>query len=162
MSRILLPIAASLFACTPSPKETAMPSSSRDLETAAQPGGEPADPARAAVAPIPEPVSAAANPLPAAADSPAEAQGRRTLSTAFVRVGPDGQLTVELRDGRVLILRDVVMRPRDYCGLRVAAGAKGARYCGGYAEVAGARPGGAPSPGEPDLAAPSPAKPAHD
>jgi len=171
MPRLLLPAAAALFACTPSPKESAMPSSSRDSQTAAEAGGKasagradlaPADSARAAVAPMPEPISAAANPLPASPDSPAEGEGRRTLSTAFVRVGPDGQLTVELRDGRVLILRDVVMRPKDYCGVQAIGGAKGARYCGGYAEVAAARPGGVPSPGERDQVAPNPAKPAHD
>ena len=114
--------------------------------------------------PIPEPVSAAENPVPARpADSPAEARGRRTLSTAFVRVGPDGLLTVELRNGRVLVLRGVVMRPRDYCGVQVVGGPAGARYCGGYAEVAAARPGGAPPPEEPDLAAPNPLprSPAH-
>jgi hypothetical protein len=121
-----------------------------------------ADPVRAAVAPMPEPISAAAHPLPTSPDSPLEAQGRRTLSTAFVRVGPDGHLTVELRDGRVLVLRDVVMRPKDYCGVQALGGAKSARYCGGYDEVAAARPGGSPSPGEPDLAAPHPAKPVHD
>jgi hypothetical protein len=68
------------------------------------------------------------------------------LSTAFVRVGPDGYLTVELRDGRVLVLRNVVMRRKDYCGLQNVGGADGAEYCGGYAEVAAARPGGHPSP----------------
>lgn len=78
---------------------------------------------------------------PAGEDSPAEARGRRILSTAFVRVGADGQLTVELHDGRVLVLRDVVMRPRDYCGVQVAGDPARARYCGGYAEVAAARPG---------------------
>ncbi|TFI56324.1 hypothetical protein E2493_20765 [Sphingomonas parva] len=98
------------------------------------------------------------NPLPGAtADSPAEAEGRRTLSTAFVMVGPDGRLAVELRDGRVLVLRNVVMRPKDYCGEQVIGGAAGKRYCGGYAEVAAARPGAAPTP---DLRAPAPAEPA--
>ncbi len=102
---------------------------------------------RAALGPSAKPVSAAENPLPASpADSPAEAQGRRTLSTAFVMVGPDGRLTVELRDGRVLDLRDVVMRPKDYCGLQVSGGTAGAKYCGGYAEVAAARPGNVPAP----------------
>jgi hypothetical protein len=102
---------------------------------------------------MPEPVSAAENPAPALpADSPAEAQGRRTLSTAFVMVGPDGHLTVELRNGRVLVLRNVLMRPKDYCGLQVLGGQAGAEYCGGYAEVAAAQPGGAPAPEEPGLA----------
>jgi hypothetical protein len=79
-------------------------------------------------------------------DSPEEAEGRRTLSTAFVMVGPDGHLTVELRSGRVLVLREVTMRPKDYCGAQVLGGRAGSRYCGGYAEVAAARPGGAPAP----------------
>jgi hypothetical protein len=103
------------------------------------------------------PVSAAENRAPAApADSPAEARGRRTLSTAFVMVGPDGHLTVELRNGRVLVLRDVVMRPKDFCGLHVTGGPARGRYCGGYAEVAAARPGGAPAPEEPDIAVSNP------
>jgi hypothetical protein len=102
---------------------------------------------------IPEPVSAAENPAPARrADSPAEAEGRRTLSTAFVRVGPGGHLTVELRNGRAIVLRDVVMRPRDYCGVQVLGGSAGTRYCGGYGDVAAARPGGAPAPDEPNPA----------
>jgi len=105
------------------------------------------DQERAALGPIPEPVSAAENPVPALpADSPAEAQGRRTLSTAFVMMGPDGHLTVELRNGDVLVLRNVVMRRKDYCGVQVIGGPAGAQYCGGYAEVAAARPGGAPGP----------------
>jgi hypothetical protein len=74
------------------------------------------------------------------------------LSTAFVRVGPDGRLVVELRDGRVLVLRDVVMRAKDYCGVRVVGGKAGGQYCGGYAEVAAARPGAEPSPETPDPA----------
>jgi hypothetical protein len=111
------------------------------------------DQQRAAVEPTPEPVSAAGNPVPALpADSPAGAEGRRTLSTAFVMVGPDGHLTVELRGGRVLVLRNVVMRPKDYCGVQVLGGPAGARYCGGYAEVVAARPGGAPAPQEPAVA----------
>lgn len=80
------------------------------------------------------------------ADSPAEAEGRRTLSTAFVWVGPDGYLTVELRDGRAMVLRDVVMRPKDFCGVQALGGSAGKRYCGGYGDVAAARPGGAPAP----------------
>jgi hypothetical protein len=109
--------------------------------------------AQAAQGPLPEPVSAADNPAPARrADSPAEAQGRRTLSTAFVRVGPDGHLTVELRDGRAMVLRDVVMRPRDYCGVQVLGASTGKRYCGGYGDIAAARPGGAPAPDAPDPA----------
>lgn len=108
----------------------------------------------------PEPASAAENPAPAArADSPAEAQGRRTLSAAFVMVGPDGHLTVELRNGRAMVLRDVVMRPRDFCGVQVLGGSAGKRYCGGYGDIAAARPGGAPAPGVPDPATLDPIEP---
>jgi hypothetical protein len=82
----------------------------------------------------------------ARADSPAEAEGRRTLSTAFVRLGAGEHLTVELRDGRTMVLRDVVMGPREYCGALVLGGSAGKRYCGGYGDVAAARPGGAPAP----------------
>lgn len=164
MVRILLSFAAALAACTPSPQETAMPSPRTDPGTTAQGSSEagsgaqasgdanPAgrgsgDQARAAVGPSPEPVSAAENPVSAPpVDSPAEAEGRRTLSTAFVRVGPDGLLTVELRSGRTLVLRDVVMRRKDYCGVQELGGPAGDRYCGGYAEVAAARPGGTPRP----------------
>ena len=102
---------------------------------------------------LPEPAPAAETPAPAArADSPAEAEGRRTLSTAFVRVGADGHLTVELRDGRAIVLRDVVMRATDYCGMQVQGGSAGKRFCGGYADIAAARPGGGPAPGAPDPA----------
>lgn len=164
MVRILLSFAATLAACTPSPQETAMHSPSPDPRTTAQgsseggpdrqasgvpnpAGGVSGAQEQAAQAPIPEPVSVAENPVPALpADSPAEAQGRRTLSTAYVMVGPDGRLTVELRNGRVLVLRDVVMRRKDYCGVQVLGGKAGAQYCGGYAEVAAARPGAAPAP----------------
>lgn len=113
-------------------------------------------PDAAARGPIPAPVSAAGIAAPAPpADTPAAALGRRTLSTAFVRVGPDGHLTVDLQDGRALVLRDVVMRPKDYCGVQLS----GKRHCGGYAEVAAARPGGAPAAGRPEAAAGLPAKP---
>ena len=112
---------------------------------------------QAAVGPVPKSVSAADNPLPGSpTDSPAEAEGRRTLSTAFVMVGPDGLLTVQLRSGRVLILRDVVMRAKDYCGVQLSGGKAGAKYCGGYVEVAAAKAGGGPVPAQPDLAAPNP------
>ena len=114
---------------------------------------------RAAPAPAAEPVPAAENPVPAIpTDSSAEAQGRRTLSTAFVMVGPDGLLTVELRNGRVLILRNVVMHRKDYCGGQVLGGRVGAQYCGRYSEVAAAQPGGPRAHAEPDLAAPNKAE----
>lgn len=169
MVRPLLSVAAALAACTPSPQETAMHNPGPDPVNAAAQGSSDAgpdgpasgvpnpagravsDPEAAALGPIPEPVPVAENPVPALPeDSPAEAEGRRTLSTAFVMVGPDGRLVVELRDGRVLVLRNVVMRRRDYCGVQVAGGKAGGRYCGGYAEVAAARPGAAPAPEQVD------------
>ena len=137
-----------MHSSSPGPGTTAEGSNESPSNTAEQ----------AAVGPVPVPVSAAENPVPPASnDSPAEAQGRRTLSTAFVQVGPDGHLTVGLRNGRVLVLRNVVMRAKDYCGVQVSGGKKtGAKYCGGYAEVAAAKPGGGPVPVQPDLAAPNP------
>ena len=141
----------------PSPVPGAEAHGSRETETEGHGSAAPGttgpgagDRAQASQGSLPEPASAAAQPAPARrADSPAEAEGRRTLSTAFVRVGPDGHLTVELRDGRAIILRDVVMRPRDYCGIQVG-GSAGKKYCGGYGDVAAARPGGGPNPGAPD------------
>lgn len=173
MIRILPSFAAALAACAPSAQEPGMHSQSQDQGSTPGNSSEAKTDAsaraedstrerdgtqgRAALAPVPEPVSAAENPVPASpAESLAEAQGRRTLSTAFVMVGPDGNLTVELRNGQVLVLRDVVMHRKNYCGVRVPGGRADAQYCGGYAEVAAARPGGPPSPAEPDLAAPNP------
>lgn len=172
MIRFLPSFAAALVACSPSPQETAMRSPSQDTGTAPMRSSDAGsgasagtlnatardvgDQERAALGPAAEPVSAAENPVPAVpADSPAEAQGRRTLSTAFVMVGPDGRLTVELHNGRVLVLRNLVMRRKDYCGAHVLGGRAGAQYCGGYSEVAAARPGGPAAPAEPDLAAPN-------
>ena len=150
MVRILLPFAAALAACTPSPQESAMRNSNPAPGTAASGSSKAASEGedQAALGPIPEPASAAENALPArpVADSPAEARGRKILSTAYVMVGPDGLLTVQLRDGRVLVLRNAVLRPRDFCGTQVSGGKVGAQYCGGYAEVAAAQPGRAPSP----------------
>lgn len=134
------------------------------------------DRAHAAQGPVPASVSASENPVPIPAqtpaqmpaqtpaqtmpiDSPAEAVGRRTLSTAFVRVGPDGHLTVELRSGHMLVLRNVVMRATDYCGVQVAGGPGGTKYCGGYADIAAARPGGPVTPVEPGPAETNPVEP---
>jgi hypothetical protein len=86
------------------------------------------------------------------------------LSTAFVRVGPDGHLTVELRGGHVVVLRDVVLRARKYCGTPVTGGQRGGafegQYCGGYADVVAARPGGTPTPmiADPGTSAPGAVK----
>jgi hypothetical protein len=174
MIRIMPSVVAVLAACTPPPQETAMhsrspkPGITPENSSKAGPEGEasgratnPAgrgagDQEHAALGPSQEPVSAAENPAPAMpADSPAEAHGRRTLSTAFVRVGPDGRLTVKLHNGRVLVLHNVVMRRKDYCGAHVLGGKAGVQYCGGYSEVAAAQPGGPPALAEPDLAAPN-------
>jgi hypothetical protein len=93
-------------------------------------------------------------------DSPAAAEGRRTLSTAFVRVGPDGQLTVKLRDARVLVLRNVVMNAADYCGELVSVMPTASKFCGNYADVAAAQAGGGPVIGESALAVTQAADPA--
>lgn len=95
--------------------------------------------------PIPEPVSAAANPHPstgAAARGEAEpaARGRRIVSTAFVRLGPDGQMLVRTRKGRVLVLRSVTMEQRAVCGVAAAESMAGKRRCIDYAQVTQARP----------------------
>ena len=68
----------------------------------------------------------------------------------------DGRLTVERRDGSVLVLRDVVMGPNGYRGVRLIDGVVGKAYRGGYDEVAAARPGGEAPPAEPDLASENP------
>lgn len=120
MPRILLSTCALLAACSPSSEKVTMSNTSA----------------------IPE--KTASDKL---RDSPAEAVGRRTLSTAFVRIGPDGNLTVELKDGRTVVLRDVVMNPKDYCGVQVGGPAARSKYCGGYADVAAARPGEGPLSG---------------
>lgn len=173
MIRILPSFAAALVACTPSPQEStvhgpgedsggASNSRSEVRSDAAGDGQKPAarvagEQEAAAPGPAAESVSAAENPAPAPSKaSSTAAEGRRTLSTAFVMVGPDGLLTVELRNGRVLVLRNVAMRRKDYCGVQMLRGGAGAEYCGGYADVAAARPGGPAAPAEPDLAAPNP------
>lgn len=194
MPRILLPFSAALAACTPSPQDAAMRSSSLVPGTTVRGSGEASrngqdlaapnltapdsrGPAQAAQAPVPAAVSVAENlavPMPAdppaappaapPTDSPAEARGRKTLSTAFVRVGPDGHLTVELRGGHVVVLRDVVLRARKYCGMPVTGGPRegtsAGQYCGGYADVVAARPGGTPTPmiADPGTSAPGAAK----
>lgn len=81
-------------------------------------------------------------------DTPAAAQGRRTLSTAYVRVGPDGHLTVGVADGRTLLLDAVTLQPDRWCGRLLAEQAPGqgvclardAKQCLPYAEVRTARP----------------------
>ena len=161
MLRILLPVLAMLAACAPSPEKAAMrsptPVSGTTVQSSSAPNGSVAPSERRAGNPDPGAVAkgAAAKPL---AGSPAEALGRRILSTAFVRVGPDGHLTVELHDGHVLVLRNVIMRSKDFCGAQVAGEPARTKYCGGYAEVAAARPGGAPAVSNPLEAERGPAK----
>lgn len=107
----------------------------------------------AAQGPVVEPVPAEGRQAPGpaqAGDSPAAAVGRRTLSTAFVMIGPDRHLTVGLHDDSTVVLRDVAMRKTDYCGVRVLGTSVGHKYCGDYADVATARPGGPPAPGNSD------------
>jgi hypothetical protein len=155
---VMLIFAAALAACTPS-QDDAMRSPSPTAALGAK--STATNEQSAAVGPIAQPVSAAEKPAPVSpTDSAAEAVGRRTLSTAFVRVGPDGLLTVERRDGRTLVLRNVVMRRNDYCGTQVSGNKPGGKYCGRYGEVAAARPGGGQPRAEPDLAAPNPLAPA--
>jgi len=144
---MLLPLFAAAVACTPSAQDSAMENPIQSPKETSQRSGDPfsAGPDSATVGPMPEAISAAENPLPAIADSPAAAQGRRTLTTAFVRVGADGHLTVEIRDGRTIVLRNVVMRAKDYCGVQAFGAAAGKKYCGSYSDVAAARPGGGPA-----------------
>lgn len=168
MLRILLSLSAVIAACSPSPQEATMHQPGPPRTAGQKMGmvasdshthdGKPASPdavdrQRAAQGPILEAVSAADNPVARptpmmAADQSAEALGRRTLSTAFVMISPDGYLTVELYDGHKVVLRDVIMRAKDYCGVRIVGNVPGKKYCGGYADVASARPGGAPVPGD--------------
>ena len=135
---IVFSLALQLAACTPSPQKVVMPDPSNTTQNPSANGPE--QPAPAIIPPVAVPKPTGPGPM---TDTPAEALGRRTLSTAFVMVGPDGHLTVELLDGRVIVLRDVVMGPNDYCGVQVAARTS---YCGGYSEVAAARPGGGEQP----------------
>ena len=97
----------------------------------------------------PEPVSAAANPHPLTAAAPhkgtdAALQGRQIVSTAFVRLGPDGWMELETRNGRRTVLRGVTMEPRAVCGVTVA-GRAGKRQCITYAQVTQARPADPPA-----------------
>jgi hypothetical protein len=142
MRRIMPPLSAALAACAPPPQEALV----RGPETTAD-GGATVE------APVPKPVSAVTNTHPGPlTDSDAEAHGRRIVSTAFVRIIPDGHLFVELRDARVLMLRDVTMGATEFCGMQVADGAHGTsgkRQCHGYAEVVVARSGDTPAGGTP-------------
>src|SRR3954469_12013475 len=121
MPCILLSCLAAFAACNPPPPgattrnpspvsgTAARESSKTDNEGQASAAPSPTgrgtgDRAQATKGSLPEAMSAAGSAAPAPrADSPAQAQGRRTLSTAFVRVGPDGRLTVELRNGRAIV-----------------------------------------------------------
>ena len=138
---IVLSLALTLAACAPSPQKVVMPDSSN---TAQRPKAKGAgQPAAGTTLPVTGTTPIGSGPL---TDTAAEALGRRTMSTAFVRIGPNGHLTVEMLDGRVLVLRDVIMGPKDYCGVQVAGNSAHTKYCGGYADIAAARPGGGEQP----------------
>jgi hypothetical protein len=144
MRRILLSLSAGVAACSPSPQEAAMPHPG-PLPTTGQTPGNAIN--QATQGPIVEPRSAAGDSAPAPLgkmDTPAQAAGRRILSTAFVMIGPDRHLTVEQRGGGAIVLRDVVMRVADFCGIQVQGNAAGRPWCGDYADVAAARPGSTP------------------
>ena len=160
MRSFLPPLSAALAACAPTPQEAvrnAVPSGS-----AASVMNEGAV-TQAAPGPIPEPVSAADNPFPgtssstaaitaddaAAGDAGADAfvQGRRIVSTAFVRLGPGGHLLVTMRDRQEMALRDVTMEKRQFCGTGLDT--QGARRCYPYADVAAARAVDAPVGAQP-------------
>jgi hypothetical protein len=99
--------------------------------------------------PIPEPVSAAANPHPLTAVAPhgktdAEGRGRRIVSVAFVRLDPDGWMELKTRDGRRMVLRGVTMESHAVCGV-TAAGRTGKRRCITYAQVTQARSAAPPA-----------------
>ncbi len=72
-----------------------------------------------------------------------EGEGRRILSSAFVRIGPGGYILVQERDGTPRLLRDVTMRAKAYCGWLVSEGVIGELYCGKYANVIAAQTGDA-------------------
>ena len=152
MRSFLPPFSAALAACAPAPPDAAVRTVGPVAGAAQAADGSVAATA-AARAPVPEPVSAAENPYPGSATNrDREAQGRRILSTAFVRLGPGEHLLVTLRDGQVLRLGDVTMGKVQFCGT-VATGAVGKQQCRGYAEVVAASPGGArtEAPTSPDI-----------
>jgi hypothetical protein len=157
MRSFLPPLSAALAACAPTPQEAAVREAA-PTSPAASVMNEGAV-TQAAPGPIPEPVSAADNPFPgtssstaddaAAGDAEADAfvQGRRIVSTAFVRLGPGGHLLVTMRDRREVALRDVTMEKRQFCGTGLDA--QGARRCYPYADVAAARAVDAPVGAQP-------------
>ena len=55
-------------------------------------------------------------------------------------MGPGGHLSVRHYDGRELVLRDVTMRAKVFCGRLVSGEAMGKIYCGNFADVAAAQP----------------------
>lgn len=152
--RFLSVTCLTLAACTPSPQEAALSGSVPNSRVKIQNTGE----LRPAGNSSSLRNDASPDPL---TGSPAAAEGRRILSTAFVRVGADGHLTVDLQDGRVMVLRNVTLGPRNYCGVRVRGDHPDDRYCGSYAEVVAARPGGAPVSQQPGEAVSNLAQPKH-
>lgn len=156
---LALPLIAAAAACTPAPAGTTLGGRDQPADNAYSgvASAQSTRPDSATVGPIPEAVPVTENRLPGRADTPAEALGRRTLSTAFVQVGPEGYLSVELKGGRIVVLRNVVMRPNDYCGTHALGASAGKKFCGGYADVAGARAGGGPN--SDPAAQPAPGRP---
>lgn len=138
MVRALLPLSFILAGCTPTPQEASMSDPTPEKSS--------------------EPLASTHSGVPN--DTPVAAEGRRILSTAIVRIGPDSHLTVELRDGRVLVLRNVTVGAGNYCGEFVSGAPGGKKFCGDFADVSAARPGGGPMTGSPDQATGEPIKPA--
>lgn len=100
--------------------------------------------------PILEPVSAAENLHPASVaasrlNDDAASRGRRIVSTAFVQLGPDARMRLEMRDGGVLMLQGVTMEPHTVCGVTNARGGAAKRRCINYSQVTQARPADPPA-----------------
>lgn len=140
-------VSAALTACAPTPQNNGRASDPAERATiAAITNGTAGDATVTAAtsAPMSEPGSVAEKLYPgtsatASGDADADAQGRRTVSTAFVRLGPGGHLLVTMRNGRELALRDVTMEERALCGVPVVGG-RGERPDIGDRSDAGERP----------------------
>jgi hypothetical protein len=151
-------VSAALTACAPTPQNNVhAPDPAERATIAAVTNGTAGNAAvtAAASAPVSNPGPVAEKLYPgtsatASEDADADAQGRRAVSTAFVRLGPGGHLLVTMRNGSELVLRDVTMEERALCGVPVAGGRgerpdagdrsdAGERQCHRYAGVAAAR-----------------------
>jgi len=143
-------VSAALTACAPTPQNNVhAPDPAGRATIAAVTNGTAGNAAVTAAAsePVSDPGSVAEKHYPgtsATASGNADAQGRRTVSTAFVRLGPGGHLLVTMLNGSELALRDVTMEERALCGVPVTGGRgerpdAGERQCHRYAGVAAAR-----------------------